>query len=848
MTRDAILRGVAAIFALVTIQYGVAYMYYARIQTASAELGFSSAYSEQARAAVVGSVDTGGPAAQAGLASGDRIMAANGVRLSTVERFNRWDRSPAQDVVVFTVVHRPGHTPATSLVTVRLADTAPISLKGVVENSVVEMLGFYPVVFLTVGLTVLMLRPSNPFAWVMATLFACFLSLPSFPRAPSGLPTNVAAFVLGYKALALPAIPMLFYGFFARFPARSPLDVKLPWLKWLNVVGWVLFSVPNLGSGGPTSSPAFMVRALGQHVADIVRVGYLLSVIPLGIAALVWNVKGAPTADTRRKARVLLWGAVAGIGPILIFAFVQLVLHQPVPTWLNNAANVMLFSFPLSFAYAVVKHRVLDIPVLLHRSARYVLVRRGFFVLLAMLGITATAAFTYSFTRLFDVQVPIATAAGVVFGMALVTGSAPLVKRATTRIDRAFFRTAYNATAILENLAATIPQVTSRDTLAALLEREITQALHPVGVIVYLEDPDERLLHPRASRWHRPTPPLPTNVPWLIELARRAKPWDVSSGSKEEPPPMLRESEAECLVPITGRGGRLHGVVIVGASPSEQPYSRDDKRLLLAVANQAGGALENIMLAERMAERLGVERAAAREIEIARQVQFRLFPQKQPPLRTIDYAGGCVQARHVGGDYYDFVDLGAGLVGFVVADISGKGIAAALLMANLQANLRGQYATAGDLSRLLKSVNKLFYDNTNDNQYATLFFGEYSDETRRLHFANCGHFPPLLLRADGTVEQLHSTAMVLGLFEDWTVTTCDRELKVGDVLVIYTDGVIEAMNHAEEEFGTERLIETVRLHRERPAADLVTAIHATVQAFVNGAPSDDLTVVVAKVR
>src|SRR5262249_32694485 len=146
----------------------------------------------------------------------------------------------------------------------------------------------------------------------------------------------------------------------------------------------------------------------------------------------------APTTDARRKARVLMWGTVAGMGPIVTTSFIQLALGHSLPTWLNGLAIVMVFSFPLSFAYAVVKHRVLDIPVLVRRGARYVLVRQGFFVLLGVLAITATAAFTYSFTRLFEVQVPIATAVGVAFGMALVTGSAPLVKKATTRIDRAF--------------------------------------------------------------------------------------------------------------------------------------------------------------------------------------------------------------------------------------------------------------------------------------------------------------------------------------------------------------------------------------------------------------------------
>jgi serine phosphatase RsbU (regulator of sigma subunit) len=303
------------------------------------------------------------------------------------------------------------------------------------------------------------------------------------------------------------------------------------------------------------------------------------------------------------------------------------------------------------------------------------------------------------------------------------------------------------------------------------------------------------------------------------------------------------------LVPLTGRSGELTGYVALGVRASDEPYSGDDKRLLMSAANQAGVQLENIRLAEAIAERLDADRATQRELELARQVQFRLFPQKQPQLRTLDYAGGCIQAQRVGGDYYDFVNLGPGRVGLVVADISGKGMAGALLMANLQANLRSQYmVAASDLPRLLKSVNQLFYESTDENQYATLFFADYSDETRQLRYANCGHLPPYLFRADGTIEPLLPTAMVLGLFEDWTATTCVHELKPGDTLVIYTDGVTEAMNAREEEFGSDRLIMTVRAHRELTSTALMREIHAAVQQFGQGAQTDDVTVVIARVR
>ncbi len=250
-----------------------------------------------------------------------------------------------------------------------------------------------------------------------------------------------------------------------------------------------------------------------------------------------------------------------------------------------------------------------------------------------------------------------------------------------------------------------------------------------------------------------------------------------------------------------------------------------------------------------IAEKLEAELRAAQEMEIAKQVQARLFPQKAPPVATLDYAGACIQARQVGGDYYDFLELGRERLGLVIGDIAGKGIAAALLMASLQASLRGQSAIALDQpERLLQSANQLFYENTSDNAYATLFFAEYDDSLQRLRYANCGHLSGLLLRSDGVLERLDSTGTVLGLFKEWDCSVEERQLFAGDVLVLYTDGVTESFNASEEEFGEERLVDALRLNRELPSDALVASIVSDIQEFSRREQYDDITLIVAKCR
>ena len=248
-----------------------------------------------------------------------------------------------------------------------------------------------------------------------------------------------------------------------------------------------------------------------------------------------------------------------------------------------------------------------------------------------------------------------------------------------------------------------------------------------------------------------------------------------------------------------------------------------------------------------IAERLEAERRAAQELDIAKQVQARLFPQTLPPLKTLEYAGICRQARQVGGDYYDFLDLGSERLGFVIGDISGKGIAAALLMANLQANLRSQCAIAVDQpQRMLCSVNQLFCENTTDGAFATLFFAEYNDATRGLRYANCGHLPALVLHCDDSLERLESTATILGAFKNWDCDISEVQIAPGDIFALYTDGITESFNGADEQFGEERLAAALCRHRALSSDDLLAAIVDEVHKFSPREQHDDITLIIAK--
>lgn len=241
------------------------------------------------------------------------------------------------------------------------------------------------------------------------------------------------------------------------------------------------------------------------------------------------------------------------------------------------------------------------------------------------------------------------------------------------------------------------------------------------------------------------------------------------------------------------------------------------------------------------------ERRRKSELEIAANVQQQLFPHQIHRLATIEYAGQCVAAREVGGDYYDFLDVDDRTIAFVLGDVSGKGVPAALLMANLQACFRSQEPhTLLQPAHVLETVNRHFFDSTTAERFATLFFGIYDDHTRSLRYVNCGHVEPLLVRASGSLERLEPTATMIGAFRRWGCAEQQVRLCPGDTLLIYSNGVTEAESPSGQDFGEDRLVRCLLDNRGQSARTLVQSIVESVGEFSHGSRYDDVTVVAVR--
>ncbi len=240
--------------------------------------------------------------------------------------------------------------------------------------------------------------------------------------------------------------------------------------------------------------------------------------------------------------------------------------------------------------------------------------------------------------------------------------------------------------------------------------------------------------------------------------------------------------------------------------------------------------------------------ALERELTVAREVQRELLPGGAPSVAGLELAGVCRPAIAVGGDYYDYLQDGGGRLGLVIADVSGKGVPAALLMASLQASMRSRFPTAGSPERLAAGLNEALLGSSSAARYATAFLSAFDPETRRLSYSNAGHLPAILIRKDEMIR-CHEGGMPIGLFEGAAYETATRTLAPGDLLALFTDGVTEAPAPDGEEFGAARLADLLRAHRARPLdAVIEIVLDALLQWSGPIDAHDDVTLVLARVR
>ena len=294
-------------------------------------------------------------------------------------------------------------------------------------------------------------------------------------------------------------------------------------------------------------------------------------------------------------------------------------------------------------------------------------------------------------------------------------------------------------------------------------------------------------------------------------------------------------------------GGVVYGALCVGRHTRGRPFTARDLKLVEVLASQAAIAIENSILHR---DRLEEEQARFRieeEMRLARQIQANLLPLAPPALAGYDIACRSVPARSVGGDYYDFIPIDHGRMALCVADVSGKGIPAALLMANLQATIRSQTLTGVSPADCARTSNRLLYRSTDIGRFATCFYGVLEVASGRLDYSNAGHDHPLILRANGDEVALIAGGPVLGAFDDQAYDQGSATLEPGQVLVAYSDGITESFDAQGRPFGIDGLRSTLARSRNGCAKEILEATLSAATAHAGGHPqSDDMTLVIVR--
>ena len=769
---------------------------------------------------------------------------------------------------------------------------------------------FIPAIFFATGFAVFLLRPDDKQALLLALMFGMFNGLIGYP-APRGLPWAVAVVMVVARAISSFFWP-LFLHFFLIFPEPSPALRRFPRLEYYLYLPHLLLLLPYFGVFSALTAVsleqalAFAGRWPAWRWACLGAVGVYVAG---GLLSLVSNYRQAGRAS-RGKLRVVVVGSVAGFIPPFLLVAASLVFdleqaNQAAMQWVVLGVVGAFALFPLSFAYAIVRHQVIPVRLIIRRGVRYVLVSRGSVVLeLIVVALVLTFVLQGLFRYLELSRLVVGIWSGVI--SILVWGVVERLHRSVVApaIDRRFFRRSYDAQQILSELGQALGRLTDMREMTRLASRKIQDALQTESVTIFLrderagdyvcafsseQDDDGQVTFGAAKGLI-----LPHNAFVVERLRESAQPlavdfddpqnWvralDAADKSRGLPRwgegKILRRIRAALLLPV-GTKAQLFGIVSLGPRLGDLPFSRENRQLLMAVAWQMALVIENAQLVRRRAEE---ERLRA-ELEFATEVQQRLFPSGPPESASLELSGVCHPASEVGGDYYDFLALDGGRVGIAVADVSGKGISAALLMSAVQASLRSQAVTVrGRLTDLVASMNRLLCRSTDTNRYATFFYAQFDEATRELTYVNAGHNPPILVRArhvidaaaagqalaltgeavvaaevtavqtsGGAVRLLETGGPVIGLIEDCCYEHETVELRGGDVLVAYTDGVSEALNPAGEEFGEARLKEAAAAGSHLAAEALRDQLIAAVRRWSRDAPQhDDMTLVVMKVR
>jgi serine phosphatase RsbU (regulator of sigma subunit) len=845
--------------------YFCAYVYSISLPKKGSYAGFTATWDGKGEPRIASVAPT---ALVADFQVGDELIAVDGVRIKDDPRVLVDNDQPPGTRVTLTI-RRAGQLRDVTFQTIPHRERVRF-----------DPMNYVSLLFLLTGWIVFLLRSDDKQSWLLALMLGTLTVIGS---GPDNLPSwsNLIVGVAG--AVGLLFLP-IFVHFFLIFPEPSPLLRRFARLETWVYLPYLLIILPA----------AVFVQFIGDFMAWTLRFQWLqyfpiaanfliATYLAAGLASLIINYRAA-SPIARRRLHVVMAGSGAGFFNLFLVVMGGPTGLQPrIPTlwsWFSTTLFVTLPLVPLSFVYAIVRHKVIPVSLIIRRGLRYLLVKRGS-ILLVMAGVGV--ALYFALDAFFDFLNPssgrvIGVISAVIAIIVWQLARAFHLRVVAPKIDRWFFHQAYDAQQIIAELAESLRLTTSLPKLLELVATKIQSALHAANVAILLRDEasDDYLcayfcVYSFHNRSAMPSPcavRLPRDSAVIARLAETGQPIDLDGRDPQFHPhsengganalsveerEALQKLESSLLLPIAGKEGLL-GVISLGPHMGDLPFTSEDKKLLLSVSGPASFALENARLIERAIEdarrrqELEAENEQrARELEEARQLQLSMLPKEIPQLPHLEIAAYMKPATEVGGDYYDFHLSDDGTLTVAVGDATGHGLKAGTVVTAIK-SLFNHLAQEPNIpaifqksSRALKLMN-----------LRSLFMAMAMIKVKgyRLTLSSAGMPPVLIYRAEQKkVEEISLRGIPLGSLTAYSYRERDLDLAPGDVVVMMSDGFPERFNGRNEMLNYEsarRILSEVSTLAPQEIIDIFIKIGDTWAA---GRPQDDdVTFVVLKVK
>lgn len=778
---------------------------------------------------VIRDIERDGPNRDLPIRPGDRIYAVDGEIVGNVNHYKYL-------VYANTALRSQTYTMkrGDSLYQVDVTNTAqPKDRLG--RKFALMVVGF---TFILVGFIVIMRRPD-----ILGLLFAVNFVIFSFILTERPVTSVRLLHISGelvYDLLFI-FLPAFFLHFSLLFPGRTTPGGtrRAKFIRILYIPSTVIFVLTFLlalssYSGQNVYGAIRMVEAL----ISIYWAAYFILILVAFIRTYVISDKAQ-----RVKFRIVVIGLVLGIVPISLVMIIKQFL--PGAIFSHAYLSAIFLSFiPISFAFSILRHGAMDLDIVLRKGVSFLML----IVLLAGLYSILVNVLGDRFGNLLGVPRSFVTLIAIIL-IALVF--APARVAIQLAVDRLFYKSRKVFRDRVIEFNRSIQYMISFEEVSAFVTNEIRDLFDASSTYLFMKDDGGnytlRRSYPAEKRLPLTSFPPDTaliglmigkRIPQMIEFFDKL--WmtnNLDRVSRE----LISLADISVAAPLMEQH-ELFGFVLVGRKRSGKPYNQADAEVLELLGERSAVALRNIDLYRDSLAKQKLEE----ELSLAAEIQRRLLPEVPPQLDESELLGALKTSMEVGGDFYDFLTLPSGKIGIAVADVSGKGIPAAMLMTTLQASFRAEAAIEKSPAEILSFLNKSLYERSDQSKFATFFYASYEDTTKILHYANAGSYPPLILSRDGRISRLQRGGAIIGISEDSSYHEGMVKLKPADLVAIFTDGIIDQESREGEPFTEANLVHFLRDNAHLSLTDIVEKLFATLLAFGHNKLKDDMTIVLIR--